>query len=729
MLENKLFEALLDIIPFRAYAVDINSYEVVYANKLMRENMYAPRETYCWEQVFGQNEICSWCSIFKLKERKKELKIGEKSTCEFFDETDDKWLKSYDELMSWPDGRDVKYSILVDITDQKEIQGSMMKSHAALAIKNKHISTTNKNLQITKLKLQKSLNELETQKQIAQSSTNAKSSFIANMSHEIRTPMNGMIGMLNLLKSTNLDQKQSHLVKNISDSSENLLNILNDILDFSKIEAGKLQIEKIHFDISKVIENVLNLTKFKANEKGLDLSITYDKDDSIYYGDPLRIGQVLINLINNAIKFTNSGGVTVTIEKKNSKILQCSVQDTGIGMSSDEQEKLFQSFSQADISTTRKYGGTGLGLSICKELIELMEGKIEVQSELNVGSNFIFYIKIQKGDPLQIEDKTTKLTNDFKVQLEKLEDSSILLVEDNKINQEIVVGLLENSKIKIDIANDGKEAIIFHQKNQYDLIFMDIQMPNMDGYEATQIIRQTDQTTPIIALSANAMKEDIEKSKKYGMDDHLCKPIDQNRLFELLYLNMSQKNESEIFANIDDFHSQKAIKQLNSNQKLYEKILKSFYDDYKDLSFDSLSADELSRTLHTLKGLSFNVGAFKLNLLIKDYENNPLKEKLKTIKIALDIALNKILEYLDKHKQDQLVSNLQIEQQKEIELFKQLKEKLQSNRIKDCQELVTKIEKYTLSQTNQNLFLKIKAFIDDYELQKALDLLQKEFYE
>jgi hypothetical protein len=198
MLENKLFEALLDVIPFGAYAVDIETYEIVYANKQVRENMYAPQETFCWERLYGQEEICSWCSIDTLQRRGK-TNNDEKFTCEFFDEVDDKWLKSYDELISWPDGRDVKYSILVDTTDQKETHGSMIKSHAKLAVRTKQVSKTNKNLQITKLTLQKTIRELEAQKIKAESATKAKSLFLANMSHEIRTPMNGILGMTHLV--------------------------------------------------------------------------------------------------------------------------------------------------------------------------------------------------------------------------------------------------------------------------------------------------------------------------------------------------------------------------------------------------------------------------------------------------------------------------------------------------------------------------------------------------
>ncbi|MFA6195077.1 MAG: ATP-binding protein [Sulfurimonas sp.] len=398
MLENKLFEALLDVIPFGAYAVDVDTYEVVYANKLMRENMYAPNETHCWGKVFGQEEICSWCSIFKLQDRRAQKTKSGKFIFEFFDEADDKWIKSYDELMSWPDGRNVKYSILVDITDQKEIQGAMMTSHATLAIKNKQVSNTNKNLQITKLELQKSLNELEIQKQKAEETTKFKSNFLSNMSHEIRTPMNAIVGMTHLVKETSLDNQQLNYINNIETASKNLLNIINDILDLSKIEAAKLEIEKRDFDMQEVIVNVKNLLKQKAHEKKLEFTIVYKDENSLFYGDSLRIGQILINLLNNAIKFTDAGEVKLIIKYMPNEVIRFSVQDTGIGISKLQQKNLFQSFHQADISTTRKYGGTGLGLSISKELAELMGGKIWVESEVGVGSEFIFELQLSRGN-------------------------------------------------------------------------------------------------------------------------------------------------------------------------------------------------------------------------------------------------------------------------------------------------------------------------------------------
>jgi signal transduction histidine kinase/CheY-like chemotaxis protein/HPt (histidine-containing phosphotransfer) domain-containing protein len=736
MLENKLFEALLDVIPFKAYAVDVETYEIVYANKLMRETMYAPRETYCWEKVFGQNAICSWCSINKLQQRDKKQKY-EKYNCEFFDETDDRWLKTYDELMNWPDGREVKYSILVDITDQKEIQGDMIQSHAKLAMHSKQLKMTNANLQITKLQLQKIVNELEEQTKKAQLATISKSQFLANMSHEIRTPMNAVMGMTYLLNRTNLDDKQKDYVQKIDTSSKNLLNIINDILDFSKIEAGKLELDKIDFKLENLVGNVRNIVEQKAIEKEIEFTIIYNvHNQNVYFGDPLRIGQILVNLLNNAIKFTQKGRVELIISPVSSERVLFEVKDTGLGLSKEHIDKLFESFTQADTSTTRKFGGTGLGLSITKQLTHLMDGEIYIESELGIGSNFMVELLLPKGDDTKIAIETQEEISFLRDKCLELQGSHILLVEDNSINQEIIVSLLENFGVKIDIANNGLEAVQLYLQNKekYELILMDLKMPIMDGFEATQKIRALDTKIPIIALTANAMTQDIDATKKAFMNEHLNKPIVVEKLYGVLnkYLSKKIKPEKIILkdmttpCNIPDFctiDSQKGLNHCNGKKELYLKILKSFYNEYQELQLETLESQELKRTIHTLKGLSGNIGASTLNLMLIQYEKD--NDSLPLLEIVNE--LDKVIVELESlNKLPCKTENLEkkyIDTQEKDSLFSEYIEAINSKKPKVIEKVIEKIKQYDLGEEENVIFQKSSKFALDYNFSKALKIL------
>ncbi|TAL35921.1 MAG: response regulator [Alphaproteobacteria bacterium] len=474
----------------------------------------------------------------------------------------------------------------------------------------------------------------------AEAANRAKSEFLATMSHEVRTPLNGILGIVSLLKDTPLDAKQRDFIETVHYSGETLLTILNDILDFSKMEAGKFDIEAVEFSVERLVNSVVALMKGRADEKGLKLVSVIDKGVPAYArGDVTRLRQVLLNLTSNAIKFTPSGRVTLRVIAGGMPgTVRFAVEDTGIGISGDDQKKLFKEFSQTDSSVSRRFGGTGLGLAICRKIVELMKGSLGVTSRPNEGSTFWFEI------PLEVAAAPAQEAAESESALPQMKPLNVLVAEDNKINQKVISGLLQKGGHSFTIAADGAEAVdhLRDENSAYDLVLMDMQMPLMDGLTATGEIRKLagkHKDIPIIALTANAVRGDEQRCLAAGMNDYVSKPINPEALYRAMARQVPSAVKGQAVPARPAASKKIALENLTSIEKtLGREYVTGFIDEgikelgrlIGDIESGSAKSDPetMRHSAHELKSMSAMFGFSDVQALAEGIEMCCIEQRI-----------------------------------------------------------------------------------------------------
>ncbi len=510
--------------------------------------------------------------------------------------------------------------------------------------------------------LENNVIELEHAINKAEEAAKFKDRFFANMSHEIRTPMNAILGFSHILLASPLQQKEREQVIKIENAAKTLLQIINNILDFSKIEAGKLSLESTKFTLESVIHYVSTIIDIKATHKHISTLYNIDKTIPQYLiGDPTRLGQILLNLMDNAVKFTHEGNVVLHVKLLEKKHHRCTltfdVIDHGIGIDEAKKETLFESFVQADSSTTREYGGSGLGLSITKYLVELMDGSISIRSNATQGSTFSVRIPFEY---LCHETSSHKHTEETQIITGvSLPHSTVLLVEDNEINRDVVMGLLEDSGATIVDARNGLEALEIIDSRRIDLILMDINLPIMDGFEVTRQIRQMGNNVPIIGLSANAHLKDINRALRVGMNSYIQKPIDIQKLYTTLVDSIEgatlryTSHQDDRFQcvtthplyTVSGFDVADALERMEYNVTLYDRVVHGFFTLYHD-AIEKLhnhltdeNYDAAYRLCHDIQGSSGNIGATELYRIAQELQKHiELHEQYEALQCINDFS-------------------------------------------------------------------------------------------
>jgi len=580
--------------------------------------------------------------------------------------------------------------------------------------------------------------KLKHQKEKLENINRLKLQFLANISHELRTPLNAIVGFTELLFDTNLDENQYKLLKKIDNSSNILVNTIQSVLTLANIEDKSIQIEKSRFtflELEKDIEDIYIKLAINSDNK-FEINID-DKLPSSVVSDKALILQVISNLLSNAFKFTKNGSIKLDISlvelSKNIAKIRFSICDTGIGISKEFQNRIFEEFFQTDISNTRDYSGAGLGLSICQNIAKILNTKIELKSKLGEGSEFYFIVDIETN-----EEDNQKIS-EYPI----FEDIAILVAEDNITNQELIKIILEKSNIKVTMAKNGKEAVELFSKNRFDLILMDLQMPVLSGFDATKKIREIDKQIPIVALTASNLIEDREKANEVLMDDFLLKPIDTEILYNVLIkyikklkgVKIAYKTiKNEPLNNILDLN---VLKNKISDNKQIEMILRKFLeeleDDFKDIIEYLLNSNEKAKTLvHSLKGLSGNIGAnrlfdicvkidnkFKKAVSIDSSDIKILKDEIENIKNELNF-----LGSIFKDESNKVLNNDKFDENKAVLIIKSYIKKLNDSDMLSKDDLEILYENLFRLTNDSSILISLEKEIDDFEYEKAIEILK-----